>query len=1566
MARKLNTKFIAVLGVAGLLVGGGGVIAVVYGKDLFRPSIAKLEQEGDEAFAAGDYKLASELYGRAAYRARTDVPLQLKFVNAFDFTVDGDMDKMRELRQHYSTVLSAAPRNEEIIRLVLRAQLQDARSAPQYRPALRSLAETAERLLEVVPNDREARKAAITVVLEPYQRNLEVSAEDVSNAREAAEKLYEEAPNDGEVALMVVRFRLEEAKDAAARGAIAEAKAALDAVQKFVDEAMVKSPDNAEVFFAGFNVYRALGTLGGSLPQEKRKELIEKANKLLEQADGLARASDFENDEERFLNIRAFAIRMVELRDGKAAEARYRQLIQEMPNNRWPRLLLSQYLTKLPARRTEAAEVLEAKWSPTKPLRAMESLQQRGLEIQEQLRLAVIQLNSLEFAASPEEREKTLKKVEENYGRLASLPNPQGTLVPWLRRIQGSIALERGRVSEAIEQLDAAQKLLPADALGQAESEVRNEVLLEYANAHLRIGQTGKARPALQELVSRDPINMNARVLLTRVLLAERRFDEAEKQVEDLARFLPDNPIVEQLRVQVYGQRKDILRERYAKLTETTPQQIQIKLQAAAMLDDVAEQERLARALLAAVPENSDVAMLLAQVLLRQDKRDEALVVIDAALKGKPDHERLKNFRDQLVAVTPEDRRKLLQDNIEKITDPYQKELVQAQVLRLQGKLDDALSALKKAEEIDPKNVRAIVEQFDIVAAQRKFTEAEALIEKLVGLKADTADIDTKRVVLLVARAQDKSDPAERQQLLSEALLQASQNAARYSELAQPSLLYAKLLQDAGNVVESLEQYQQVLDKQPANVEAQRGAITCMIALKRYGEARSRLEAARRQAPNDESLRQLELSLELEHGDPLRVIDTLTQVRDQNVESPQAWVQLGYAIERVAADKSRKNDDAGARAFLTRAGELWRQAMEKFPSDLRFASAYAETQRRIGRPDEAEAAIVKLTQQAAFADKPEVFELLALQYQRAGKLADAERLLSDFLNRVKPMPTSTLLKLAMLYIDQQRLQEALAVLDMKQDDPDVRRTRIELLIMANDLSNARRAIEESLANNATPDIFLLAAFVELRAGEWDKADGFVAKVLQSRPNDPAALFYRSQVRVNSAKPNIDGAIEDLQKVLAINVGNIEARTSLADLYIRRNQRDLAIRQLEQAWAYNPGAKLVLLRLVDAYLASTPSRPTAAQKVIDEATQDPASALAKDPDVTLAAANVAMATNQNRKAIELAKTALAVAPDNGSLLQRYYDVLLRAQAYRDLLKESEATLQKDRGAWWLYRLRGQAYRRLEQKTEAAKEFDAAFNLVTAAQNEPAIAMVARTVAQELGVQESIKRIEPIARTDLSSKLLLASMYQTANDPTRALEQLERVKADSDRLRPDQRRTLLQTLGTVYLQITPPAPEKARQVYEELLNDSPNDMLLLNNLAYVNTLPESGGSIAKALEYSSKAYDMSQSLSSLDESVLYIWDTHGWVLVKNNKILDGLNILQKASERAAFPEVFLHLAEAYMLNNELGRAESALQEAESIITSYTTKNMPLDPTVRPKFERLSADLQAKIKSSVGVAQ
>lgn len=1561
MARKLNKKF--VIGLVGVAVlGAGALVALPYARNianLFKDSIPELERKGDVAMAAGDYHEAAAKYGLAANRAQTNLDLQIKFVDAYDYTVAGNPERMNQLRNYYARIFQTDQNNLPVMRRLLNVQQQDVQQDPRNRERIRTLQETAQRILKQDPKDVEAKKALVLAVLEPFTRNLGVSQEEADAAREQAEQALKDHPANGDLLQYVVQFRLKDAQNAALRGDTAYVRESLDKARALVEETIKAQPEFPDAYFAAFQVHRAMRYFSPGVDNAKRAEMYKQEYDYLVKADALAKPG---MEDDRFLQIRSQAIDALEQVDPRQAEDRYRQLVGEMPSHRRPRLMLAQFLAKQPARRDDAIAILRSKWQPQKPLRGLESMTQAGYEINEQLRLSVILLASLEGVDDTNERNKRLKEVEDNYARLATIQSP--SLQPWLRRIEGGLALERGRISEATQKYGDALKMLAADSPNADEQDMRNEVLAEFAFAHLRLGQTGKARPPLQELVQREPANHLARAKLIELLILESRLDEAEKMLAPFRTWFKDNPAVERLWLMLQSKQRDRLAATYATMSETTRDNRLLKMQTARVLRNTDEILRLGQLMLDTDPGDIDATATVADTLIGLGRRAEAIVVVDNALKAKPGNLRLKSFRENLAAETPEQQQQVVQQQIENITDPYVRELTRAEVLRSQGKGDEAIAALIAAEKLNPKDTRALELQFATYVAMAKVPEAEATLKRLSQLDTDPVKSEEKAVQLMIARAYQQQGEA-RQTQLEAALTEASKVAQKYNDIASSSLLYAKLLHELRNYGEAAEWYAQTIEKSPTNIEALRGSVACLMALGRVPEARNRLEEARRVAPNDPGLRQLDLEWEINHGDPLRAIDTLTDVWQKNQDDPQAWFQLGAAFERVARSKEAKNDRAAARQFMTRAADHWDKSRAKFPREIRFAFVAANAHRALGDSVKAEEIFVKLLDTDEWRGKPEMVEALAEQYAMSGKAQQAEQTLVEFLNKTDPKPTSTLVRLSILYAQNEKMNEALAVLEAKRDDPAVRRQRIELLIIANQLDAARIAIEEALAREPSADIYLVAAYVELNSRNFEKADGFVTKVLQERPNDPAALFYRAKVRLSRTPQNVEGAREDLQKVVSMAPGNVEARLTLAEMYSAAGQREQAVRELEKAWQLNRTQKVVLLRLIDAYMSALPPQYHNAQKAMEQANQSPG--LANDVDVIFTEAQLSAARTPPdiRKAMELAKKALAIAPENPNVQQRYFETLLRARQYRDLLRESEPVLAKDPGAWWLYRLRGLAQRRDGNRLEAEREFDAAFKVVVPQQNEQAIGMVARTIASELSPAEAIKRVEPIASDDLSIRVLLASLYQGANLPSQAIEQLERIMVDRQRLRPDQLRMTLQMLGNAYLQVG--SPDRALKIFEELLKETPNDILLLNNLAYVHTLPGSGGSLQKALTFSSKAYQATEKATTLDEQTLYVWDTHGWVLVQTQgRRLEGIELLRRAAEQARFPEVHLHLAEAYLMSDnedDLLRAGDALAGARRLIEEIESAKRPLDPTVKPKFEQLSGQLESRRRQAVG---
>lgn len=1575
MARKLNKKFVIVLAVSGAVLIGGLVAVPTVGWRLFRPSIAQLEATGDAAMQAGDYEEAQIAYGKGANRDRNNIPLQLKFLDAFDYTVQGDPEKYRKLRLMMAQVVVNDPRSVPALERILTFQLNDLRGAPASAEAaaysaatVQAVTNTAERILQIDPQHVAARKALISAVLEPYRRNLEVSAAAVEKQRDAAVALYEElGGKDAEVLQMATTFRLIAAQRAAQQGNAPELKAQLEAAKALVEKAIADHPESCFAWMCHAQVQRTVGMLMPGLSQQEREAITKAWLTSVTKADELARPEDAENEE--FLNIRATRLRLLEAENPKLAEERYRQLLAELPNQRQPRVMLADFLAKQPNRGDDAIAVLETPFRPARALRSLEAMTHRSIELVELVRRCTIRLATLDHITDTAEREKRLGEVESLYNQLKSAHEVGNSLLlkASLQRIEAGIAMERGQVAEALAALDSAQKMLNPESTVSFEQEMRNEVLLEYAQAQLRLRQTGRAKPALTELVSRSGQHWQARMVLAQLLINERNFAEAAKHVELLQRVFPGNPQVEKLSIAILAQRQDELREKYKSMPESTRDQRLIKIMAAGTLGDMDDAMRIARLMQQADPGDEDAAQVLVQGLLRANQREEAIAVLTAARQAKPDSSRLKTLADLLAAQTAEQRQELARENIDKIADPYQKQLALAEFHRVQGKVDEALAALEQARQINPRDGRAPEAIFNIKLMQQKFDDADALLPTLSQLNTDLVGGEIVRLKAQLARAAADPTPGKREQVLRDALVRAAQIIERYREIAAPTLFYAQLLQQAGDYQAAVEQYAATLDKVPTDLDALRGSVECLLALQRPAEARKRLDAARQIAPDDPQLRTLELNYELNYGDPLRAIDTLKNTLAQNPDNPHAWSQVATGLELAARARYRNGDVHGSRQYLADAAEHLGKAFEKFPNELRFAVQRAELLRRVGQNTEAEQTLTALANRADLKNRADVVELLAEQYERSGKPEEAERILAEFLARAGAdksieVPTSTLLRLSLLCAQQNRLQDALAVLSLRKDDPAIKRQRIELLLAAGDVKAAREAIDEALATSPTADIYLVAAYVELRSNRFEQAEGFINRVLQERPNDPAALFGRAQVALS--RNQLDPARDDLIRVRDLAPGHVEAAITLADVYYRKRQRDEALQTLENAWNVNPTAKALLMKLCDAYATSEPPRWASMERAIQTARQ--AESAANDPDILMLEANMWIARKNMKKAQELAKAALNVAPTNADLRYRYFDALLRAGAYRELIKESEPVLAEDRGAWWLNRLRGLAYRRLEQKNEAQKEFDAAFNLVHSANNEGAVAHVIKTVAEAMDVKTAIAMVQPIVGSSINYRLLQAELHQREGNPQAALELLERVIVDRDRLQPDQLRQTLQMLGSAYLQINPPQPRKAREVYEELLAMMPDNILILNNLAYVLTIPESGGTPAEALKFSTRSYELANTYS-LEEATLYVLDTHGWVLVKNGQLSDGLDLLRTAAQTATFPDVHLHLAEAYLMAGDAEQAAMALANAERVISALERDRKPIDPTVRPRYEQLLAQVNAKKKPepSVGAA-
>src|SRR5439155_14659035 len=142
-------------------------------------------------------------------------------------------------------------------------------------------------------------------------------------------------------------------------------------------------------------------------------------------------------------------------------------------------------------------------------------------------------------------------------------------------------------------------------------------------------------------------------------------------------------------------------------------------------------------------------------------------------------------------------------------------------------------------------------------------------------------------------------------------------------------------------------------------------------------------------------------------------------------------------------------------------------------------------------------------------------------------------------------------------------------------------------------------------------------------------------------------------------------------------------------------------------------------------------------------------------------------------------------------------------------------------------RAVAKRGQDHKEEAIKDFEQAYSAANQVKNDDAAQEVIRTMADAIGPDVVIPRIQGKAEKDDRWKLVLARLQQNNGDTTGAIKNLEEVLARDEQLTPSDREGAYRFGGTIYLIANQPV--KSKKCYDKLLEMAPDDMTALNNMA-----------------------------------------------------------------------------------------------------------------------------------------
>ncbi len=332
---------------------------------------------------------------------------------------------------------------------------------------------------------------------------------------------------------------------------------------------------------------------------------------------------------------------------------------------------------------------------------------------------------------------------------------------------------------------------------------------------------------------------------------------------------------------------------------------------------------------------------------------------------------------------------------------------------------------------------------------------------------------------------------------------------------------------------------------------------------------------------------------------------------------------------------------------------------------------------------------------------------------------------------------------------------------------------------------------------------------------------------------------------------------------------------------------------------------------------------------------------KKSEGVIAAARYFQRTNDSDKALKILNDAISASPADIGLHEVKGQILLANKKYKDALNVFEIIERKNQqlGFGYLvntYLAMGAPDKALEKVRVEIRENPTNLSLRAELSRiyyrmdkrtkamENALEIILKNPESAIGyvalalIHQNSNEIDMAIETLRSAPkggsaavtFMLGNLYFNKKDYPAALEQYRKIE--------NSKTGAEQVLFQIALILHGTGKKKdAEAHYQKVLRMSPGYVMALNNLAYLYAEENKG--LPQALMYAIRAF----MLAPQNDSVR---DTLGYVLLKNNRIDEGLRMLKKASESSPNnPGILYHLALAYKERGDAANAMESLQKA-----------------------------------------
>ena len=1116
------------------------------------------------------------------------------------------------------------------------------------------------------------------------------------------------------------------------------------------------------------------------------------------------------------------------------------------------------------------------------------------------------------------------------YQKLTTSGQPQGD--PQL----GILAYDLAKAYENTPETGAVVQFY-STALKSGIQYTKPKMLLDFASAMMRVQYWSPAIDALDFFDKNFGENNESRDLRISVYIAGNMPDKAQEMLNKLSENEPN--ILRLKNLFLNGEINKTAWEVTQKQPVAGQPQNEQYQQLKVKYEQMRNEGKRVRDKLAAIGTSKITEAEFVDVCkkyINDNENKKAVFFVDNYLVSHPNSVNVDLYKRILAEpspanVPPERTDQIYVQTFEAVKEPIQQAILFGRFYQAKGKNEQAVEYYQKILKLAPDNSQAITNLFDIALGQQDFVQAQNLAEIARKNNTDFCEGEFFKARLAFAKKEYQTaiekinNSLVKNPISSEAYLLRSQV---YTAIEKES----DAIDDAKKAY-SLNPLNSAVTRNVAYVLFSRNQkLGSAATTDQVAETRSALEVAIRANPSDFNLRSFYAQF-ISPTEPDRAIAISQQIQ-KVLPTVDNSLRLGsLAMRLVEQSKSQSQKDL----YIGIARDAYKKAYELAPNDIRVLDSYADYLKNSGKAEEGEKILTGHN------------DLLWRFYVRNGKIDDAKKIL-DKLYEANPQDTNTVKGL--IFVSRNKNDQA-GILKYSADLLKVDKSLDNQIIqiescLETGLSDEAKAKLESLREKYPdePRLIFLQTWLTARQGKLAEALKLANRNLELDKNN--ARTWRLRGQINLGLNNYNDAINDLQKSKSLT-DNADVRIDLARVYTRTGKDEQAVVELKLA-VDEQGSDTARNMLEELYYKiGNTDRLLKFYKETIEKFPDGVYWYNHAGEFSLNTKNF----DEAYKFFDIAfKNSLKInseAPDIGAFDGKMR-ALLDGKKYDQLLAEATKYLDGSL-APIAYERMAEAKAHTGEKDSAVQYFRRA--LEKAGTNENLIVEILRLMNYVVGVDETVKWCNEKLQSQPDSlpvNLALFNLYNMNQQYNKSLEYIDvciRVATDEHIKLTCQmnKAAILQeifnkTADKTYI-------EKAIKEYESILQKQPTNTTVLNNLAYV--LADNNLDIGKALEYAKKAYDAVPNNTD-------VLDTYGYVLLKNDKIKEADEFMQRALQQFeqnkmnAPTAVYEHIA---LVKEKLGQDAEAL-EAYKRAMEFAGKDVSknVKDRISAAIERLSS--------------